>query len=150
MHEFALRSGFFHKFTIDLEPVESGVARFALFLLSRVHGGPDIAVDHVRALHRVVRVVPDFDGGNTSGLRAFQELRIRLEPDGTAAYEVNRIHRGELDPGMHDVVPVTDVHYLFTLYLSEGLFYCEGIRHDLARVVEVSQPVDDRDGSVLG
>ena len=144
VHELALRPRLFHERAVDLEPVERGIPGLALLLLPRVHGRPHVPVDHIRAPHRLVGVVLDFDGAHPRGLRPRDELGIRLEALRAAAHEVDRVDGGELQPGVHDVVPVAHVDDFFVFDLPERLLDGERVRHDLARVVEVSEPVHHR------
>ena len=120
------------------------------------HGGPDVAVDHIRVLH-VVHVVGDlneaavFPGGGKGGL---DDLRIHLlcQLLRADAHKVHT-HLGSADhPGVTHVVPhVAGEHHL---HLVQGLVAVllngHHVRQDLGGVVRVGEAVPHGHAGVFG
>ena len=110
------------------------------------HRGPHVGVDDVGARDGARRVVHNDPRAADAALRhPLDQLRVRLEAARAGAHEVEGDDAGELEPGVDDVVAVSDVHHLLPLdgAVRHDLLDRERVGDDLARVVVVRQPVDD-------
>mmetsp|Transcript_14614 Transcript_14614/g.29287 ORF Transcript_14614/g.29287 Transcript_14614/m.29287 type:complete len:210 (+) Transcript_14614:408-1037(+) len=124
-------------------------ARALLCLLLLAHTCPNVSVDHIGVHNCLERVVHDGCCANAFLGDACDQVGIGLIARRACTHKVNRQYTCKLEPRMHDVVAVTHVDHLLALDAAEHFFHRQGISHDLARVVEVCQPVDHRHTRVL-
>ena len=109
VHEDGVRSRL-HHLSGDLEALEILLTLLSFVLLT--HGRPNIGIDDVRALDSLPRIVRNLNGGETRVARLLERGVIRSVTFRARADEVHRKDRGEVQPRVHNVVTVTDLHYL--------------------------------------
>ena len=120
------------------------------------HGGPDVAVDHVRVLEGIP-VIRDLDEAAVfpgSGEHPLHQRAVHLLGQllGPQAHKVHAHLGGADHPGVAHVVPhVAGEHHL---HLVQGLVAVllngHHVRQDLGGVVRIGEAVPDRHAGVLG
>mmetsp|Transcript_4906 Transcript_4906/g.14214 ORF Transcript_4906/g.14214 Transcript_4906/m.14214 type:complete len:210 (+) Transcript_4906:2822-3451(+) len=75
--------------------------------------------------------------------------RVWLVALGAGAHKIKLEAVCQPEPRVHNVVPIADIHDLKVLIPSKMLFHGQDVRHDLTRMVVVSEAVDHRHGGIL-
>mmetsp|Transcript_44133 Transcript_44133/g.115982 ORF Transcript_44133/g.115982 Transcript_44133/m.115982 type:complete len:204 (+) Transcript_44133:294-905(+) len=137
-----------HELRIHLVRCEDSGALIGLLLLP--HACPYVRIDDVGASNALDRIRNDGRSADTLLSDARNELRVGLVALGACAHEIEGHDARQLEPRVDDIITIADVDHLLALDRPKHLLDRQSVGNDLARVVEVCEPIDDRHAGVLG